>query len=131
MFAVYSAEESVGRLSGYKNTYFLGIFTDIKLAEARVENDKEENAKMHKDQLISFYYIIKSKPNVAQKITNGDVSYELHNKIIYYSDSEEEEEEEEKDPDCKEETNDNEDNDDSEKFTNIASVLWNIFYQKN
>jgi hypothetical protein len=129
MFAVYSTEEDLSLVPAYKTTHYLGIFTDIKLAEARVENDKEENANMHKDQLISFYYIIKSRPNVAQKITNGDVSYELHNKIIYYSDSEEEEEE--KDPDCKEETNDNEDNDDSEKFTNIASVLWNIFYQKN
>jgi hypothetical protein len=119
MFAVYSTEENLSIVPVYKNTHYLGIFTDIKLAEARVENDKEECAKMHKhnDKFVSFYYIIKSKPDVAQKITNCNISYKVHNEIIYYSDSEEDD--------------DDEDNDDTEKFTNIASVIWNLLHKKN
>jgi hypothetical protein len=99
MFAVYSTEESVSPVPNCKNIHFLGIFTDIKLAQERVKNDKEEKTKMHKDMFISFHYIIKCKPDVARKITDCNISYQLHNEIVYYSDSDDDndkEEEEEK-----------------------------------
>jgi hypothetical protein len=119
MFAVYSTEEDLSLVPAYKTTHYLGIFTDIKLAEARVQNDKEECAKMHKhnDKFVSFYYIIKSKPDVAQQIVIYHRKYKVYNDIIYYLDSEEDD--------------DDDDNDDTEKFTNIASVIWNLFYKKN